>query len=256
MTLVSQIIFDAHRESNLIGINATLTSPEQAEALRLLNRILSSTLGNEAGQNLETFPLGSNNISSPAGYPWYTDTPTGDWFSPVNKRLVLNLNEAATVPLSPFAEDGARMGVIDVSGNLSTYNLTLIGNGANIEGSPTLVLSEDNVGKEWFFRADQGNWKLASSLVAEDEWPFPEAYDDMFTIMLAMRLNPRQSVALGQETLQAFKRSARQFKARYSQVIEKPVEEALLRMTKSHAETGDRYNNYDDTNTFNRGFPW
>lgn len=256
MTLVSQIIFDAHRESNLVGINATLTSAEEAEGLRLLNRILSSTLGNEAGQNLENFPIGRNTIEFPAGYPWYTTTPSGDWYCPINKRLVLNLTETASIPFSPFAEDGSRMGVIDVSGNLSTHNVTLLGNGANIEGSSSIVLSTDGLAKEWFYRSDLGDWKLASTLATTDEWPFPEAFDDMFTIMLAMRINPRQSVPLGQETMLAFRRSARQFKARYSQVVEKPVEEALLRMAKSGPNTENRYLGFDDTDIFNRGYPW
>ena len=256
MTLVSQIIFDAHRESNLIGINATLTSAEETEGLRLLNRILASTLGNEAGQNLEMFPIGDNNIESPAGYPFYDTLPSGDWYAPTNARLVLNLTETATIPFSPVPEDGSRMAVLDVSSNLDTYNLLLKGNGFTIEGTNTVTLSTAGENREWFFRSDLGDWKLSSTLIASDEWPFPEAYDDMFTIMLAMRINPRQSVKLAEETMLSFRRSARQFKARYSNRVEKPVEEALLRMSKSHAETGSRHSMTDDTATFNRGYPW
>jgi hypothetical protein len=75
MTLVSEIIRDAYRESNLIAITADPTSEEETEGLRLLNRIVSGTYGIDAGEELQVVPIGNNNISRPADYPYYNQVP-------------------------------------------------------------------------------------------------------------------------------------------------------------------------------------
>jgi hypothetical protein len=78
------------------------------------------------------------------------------------------------------------------------------------------------------YRADLGDWKKVVPLVSTDEWPWPEDFDDMFVCMLAMRLAPRNSQALPQESVAAMKRSREQFRARYKQIINTPSEPALL----------------------------
>jgi hypothetical protein len=49
LTLVSEIITDAFRQSNLVAVGTTPTTEETTEALRYLNRIVKSVFGNEAG---------------------------------------------------------------------------------------------------------------------------------------------------------------------------------------------------------------
>ena len=71
MTTVSQLITDAYRESNLIAVNSSPTSPEQTEALRLLNRVVKSLFGNEMGDPLDTIPLGKGNTQTPSNVPLY-----------------------------------------------------------------------------------------------------------------------------------------------------------------------------------------
>lgn len=259
MTTVTQIITDAYRQSNLLAIGATPTAPQQAEALRYLNRIVLSVLGNEAGENLQPFPIGRNNVSRPSGYPWYDTVPPSDWFVPLNTRLMLNLTQATEVYLSPVPEDGARLGVCDVSGNTATYNLTIHGNGRNIEGTDTLVINTNGLDREWFFREDLGNWVRSIPLNLADTFPFPSEFDDMFVTLLAMRINPSYGVQMDVQTAEIYKRSRSQFRARYHNIIEVHSEDGLIRLPRTANDRymwGIRYGNFDPQGSFNRGYPW
>jgi len=259
MTTVTQIITDAYRQSNLLAINSSPTDPQLAEGLRYYNRIVNSVLGNEAGENLQPFPIGRNNISRPSGYPWAGTTPSFDWFVPLNTRLMFNLTESADIYLSPVPEDGARLGVCDVSGNLTTNNVTLHGNGRNIEGSNTITLSTDGLEREWFFREDLGDWVRAVPLTYTDESPFPTEFDDMFISMLAMRLNPSYGVQMDAQTAEIFRRARSQFRARYHNTIEVHSEDGLIRLPRTSTDRylwGTRYGMYDPQGAFNRGYPW
>ncbi len=257
MTLVSDLIRDAYRESNLIAISADPTDDEKDEGLRLLQRLVSSAYGNEAGEQLDPFPIGNNHISRPSGYPWYGQAPDwNDWFIPANSRLVLNLTSPQTLYLSPNPDDGARFAVQDKSGNLSTNPLTINANGRTIEDGFTITYNTDNEDKEYIFRQDLGNWQLVSPLALTDEFPYPEEFDDFFAIGLAIRLNPRHAQEIDQQSINAYNRSARQFKARYRQHVTMWSELALIRLP------GSRRRYYDNTRfgngQFNTGwaFPW
>lgn len=230
MTLVSDIIKDAYRESNLLAISATPTTAESTEALRLLNRVFYSVFGDEMGEPLEDVPIGRNNISAPNNFPGYAVTPTANWVVPDNSLLSVNITSPLTVYLNPSPRDGARLAVQDKSGNFSTHNLTLVGNGRTVEGSTSLTLSTDSVTREWFYRADLGEWKRISSLIAADTFPFPEKFDDLFVTSLAMRLNPRHAVEADPQSFETYKRSLKQFRSKYRQVREMVSEPALTRL--------------------------
>lgn len=239
MTLISTIIRDAYRESNLIAITADPTTAEQTEGLRLLNRLVPSLFGNEAGDPLETVPVGRNNVNVDV------EPTLSDNIVPLNSRLVLNLTAAKTLYLSPKPQDGSRLAVIDKSGNLSTYNLVLRGNGYTIAGAATATLSTNSLSREYFFRADTGDWSLLADLEADDSSPFPQKFDDMLVIGLAIRLNPRNGTAISGESLEAYKSSLRKFRAQYCQNVSARVEEALLKTSVNHLSHYD----YDDFNT-------
>lgn len=259
MTLVSEIITDAYRQSNLIMIGSTPTDAQNTEALRYLNRFVKSVFGLEAGDRLTSFAIGSLNISRPTGYPWWDDAPDGDWFVPEDTRLMLNLEEPLAVFLTPDPDDGARFAVLDTARNLSTNSLTISGNGRRISGETTITLTEDAYAGEWFYRADTGNWELYSPLSLDDPFPFPLEFDDFFITSLAMRVNPAYGAALDQQAANTYQRSKRQLQARYS--INKPegAELGLLRMPKVSAQRElfqDYYSLYDSTSSFNRGWPY
>ncbi len=260
MTLVSTIISDAFRQSNLTAIGVSPTSLEQTEGLRYLNRILKSVFGNEAGEALIPFPIGSANIERPAGWPWYDTTPDNEWFIPKNFRLMLNLD--TTIPplyLHPVPDDGTRFAVIDVTENLATYPITINGNGRRIEDATSITLNVNGTDSEWFYRADLGNWLKYAPLEADDVFPFPEEFDDFFITMLAIRLNPSFGIALDPQSEATLRRSRSQLRARYHQNIEVPSEAALWRLSRLSANRDQWINNYWYSTTqsmFDKGWPY
>lgn len=259
MTTVSQIITDAFRQSNLLGLGATPTSNQETEALRYLNRLVKSVYGNEAGENLEPFPVGRNGISRPSGYPWWNDVPDNDWFVPENTRVMLNLESSLGLYLHPDPDDGARFGVVDVSGNLATYPVTVYGNGRMIEGSPSVTLNTDDLNSEWFYRGDLGNWVKYAPLLVGDTFPFPEEFDDFFITMLAIRLNPSYGISIDEQSSFMMNRSKTQLRARYASNIPTRSELGLVRLAKVAADRdrwADSYHFYNPNSMFEKGWPW
>jgi hypothetical protein len=257
MTLVSEIITDAYRISNLLAIGVSPTAAQTTEALRYLNRIVKSVFGNEAGDPLVAFPIGDNNINRPSGYPWWNTTPDGEWFVPKNYRLMLNLTTPVTLYLHPEPDDGSRLGVIDVSGNIATNNVTIFGNGRLIESANSIVLNVNSTDSEWFYRADLANWVKYAPLLASDTFPFPIEFDDFFVTLLAMRLNPSYGSALTEEAVGIYKRSRRQLQARYTQNIPARSELGLLRPAKVALDRdrwGSIYDLYDPSDMFDKGW--
>lgn len=255
MTLVSEIIADAYRESNLKAIGTTPTDAENDEALPRLQSLVSSVLGNEAGVKLDVLPIGRNNINRPQGWPWYDGVPYVDWFVPLNVRLALNLTSAQDVNLHPMPQDGSRFAVADMSGNLGTYNFTINGNGRTIEDADTLILNTSAIKEEWFYRDDTGNWARVTNLALDDPMPYPQDFDDMFIILLASRLNSRYGAALDAGSQFILSRSRKQFQARYQQVISMDSEEGLLALSGTDLERNYRYYG-SDQNIFNSGYPF
>lgn len=249
MTLVSTIIKDAYRESNLIAIASNPNSNQLEEALRLLNRMISSVYGNEAGDQLNPLPIGNNNVSRPSGY---NATGLSD-FVPVNSQLVMNVTNPMAVWLHPRPADGARFGILDKSSNLATYPLTVYGNGRTIESSSSKVYNTNTLAVEFMYRADTGNWYKVSDLTSTDEMPFPDDFDDVFTIGLAIRLNPRYQQSIDEQSVATYRRALTQFKARYRQVIQMSSEWGLL-LTPGTSGDRDFFSNIDEFNT-GRVFP-
>lgn len=258
MTLVSEIITDAYRLGNLVPIGTVPNAAQQTEGLRYLNRIVLSAIGNEAGDPLQAFPVGRRNIERPSGWPWYDGVPDNDWFVPKNIRVMLNLNGSVNLYLHPSPDDGSRFAAIDVSNNLSTFPVTVLGNGRLIEGATSIVLNTNGEDKEWFYRADLGEWQLCSPLAITDDFPFPSDFDDFFIISLAMRLNPSYSQEMDPQTQFVFKRSGNQLKARYNQTIPMASEPGLYRLPRTSQDRwawNNEYYFYNPNAMFDRGWP-
>lgn len=205
MTTALSIITDAYRESNIIPMGVSPNTNQQTEALARLNSLVLSTIGNEVGDALDDLNIGGN----------YDQSSLTDEFIPDNARLVLNLSAADTLKLHPSPIEGQRVSVVDAKDNLATYNLTIDGNGRQIEGASSVVLNVNGETRQWMYRADLGEWVKISALLIGDALPFPQEFDDYFITMLAMRLNPRYGQALSNETMLAMRRARSQLRARY-----------------------------------------
>lgn len=260
MTTVYQIIVDAYRQSNLVGLGIAPTKAQETEALRYLERIVAQAFGNEAGDPLTGFPIGRNNIQRPAGYPGWESVPDNYWFVPKNTRCNLNLETSNVhLYLDPFVTDGSRFAIVDASNNLATYPITIHGNGFFIEGQESLTLNTNGLDREWFFRADLGEWKRCTPLELFSEFPFPKEFDDYFIISLAFRLNPAYQRTLDPQSQAILAKSRNALTSRYSQVVPTPSELALLRTAKMSADRGlwsGFTSSYDPTAMFNKGWPW
>lgn len=205
MTTAGEIITAAYREGNLLGINATPTTAQQTEGLKRLNVLLAGVFGNEVGVQLVDLTVGGT----------YSQAEAASQFIPENVRLVMTLSGATTYQLHPNPHDGQRVAISDVGGNLSTYNVTLSGNGRTIEDAASVTLSTDGLNREWFYRADLGNWVRSAELTADDTFPFPLEFDDYFIILLALRLNPRYGQEIQQGSASWLENMANRLEARY-----------------------------------------
>lgn len=254
MTTTTEIITAAYREANLIPVGASPTTAEQAEALPRLQNLVSSVLGEDAGEELAPVSLGRNNVQTPQAFN--LDDWAYDWVPP-NIRVMANLQSAKTLNLPPNPQDGARFGVVDVSGNFSTYNLTLNGNGRQIEASSSLTLSADGYAGEWFYREDLGNWALVSPLTLGGAMPFPAKFDDLFIIGLELRLVSRNSQSISAESAARYDDQSRQFKAKYKQRVPTSADPATLCLSKQAFGPGTSQSVYGQpTAAFNAGWPF
>jgi hypothetical protein len=205
MTLVSSIIRDAYRETNLIPLVSDPNATQITEALGRLNPLILDTVGFEAGDELKGLNYGGE----------FDQSSYIDQWLPDDIRLVLNLTTATSVDADPFPYEGQRLAIVDVGSNLATFNLTINGNGHLIEAATSVVLNTDDLARQWMYRADTANWVRIASLATSDEMPFPTEFDDYFIIMLASRLNPRYGQALAPETVRMLSRTRNMLRARY-----------------------------------------
>lgn len=251
MTLISSLITDAFREGNILPLNKAPSTDQVTEALRLYQQNIRSIYGSDAGENLTDWPLGSFDVDEPG----FIDERTIDCVQrpTINRRLLATNAAALTVYLTPYPQDGARMGIADPFGRLAAFPVTFDANGRTIEGNPTLTLNTNGANQEWFYRADKGDWVKITALAATDENPFPEDFDAFFYIGLAMRLNPRYGRQMDPLTQAVFKQQRSQFTARYLQSQPLELDDSLSWPFMS-SQSYDQQRAFSSNRAFNRGW--
>lgn len=214
MTLVSSIIQQAYRESNIKARVAPITSDESAEALVLLQNIVMSTMGDEVGYKLEDWDVQSaSNITEPTGVT-LTAPQAAAWIVAPSARLICNLAAPLTLVLDPKPMDGQTFAVIDAAGGFATNNLTLNGNGRLPISN---VLNTNGFSGQWMYRADTATWTAITNFLTTDQFPFPQDFDDYFIISLALRIDPRNGKQLGQSSAARMEQQRLQLVDRYRQ---------------------------------------
>lgn len=230
MATVSQIITDAYRESNNIAVGQTPSALEQQEGLVLFNRFLRSVFGSEAGEIFQDYNFGNLNIQSP--YNTNFSTIPNQWWVPKGScRLFFNNSGSQSLYLNPSPDDGDRLAIKDIAGNFATYPVTVFGNGRLINNANSIVLNTSGQGVEYFYRADTGNWAQVSDLTLLDVFPFPEEFEDFFSLAIAMRINPRSGAAMDEQSIATFRRLKSMFRARYRTSKEVASERGLYGLT-------------------------
>ena len=207
MTLASSIIKRAYRKTNLIPLVGSPSANQTTEALEMLNSLLLSCVGNEAGDELGPINFGDN-------YGQYDESAMCDTYVPSNSRLLLNLTAADSVDLDPYPYEGQRIAITDMGENLATHNFTISGNGHLIEGGTSVVLATNGMTRQWMYRPEAG-WVRIAELVAADDMPFPIEFDMYFVIALAIQLNPQYGQSLSAEDSLIYKRAQSQLRSRY-----------------------------------------
>lgn len=259
MTTVRDIIKGAYRETNLIPLGVDPTAEQLTEGFSLLSTVVAGVLGNEAGENMVPFPLGTNEIVSPGGYPWWQNNTPGNIFINTNVRVMCNLTGPGTINLHPKPHDGARFGIVDVSQNFDLYPLTVVGNGRSIEGQDQMTYSVPGLIREWVYREDLGNWVTVLPLSLDGQMPYPPEFDDMFIIKLALRLNPRNGQVAHPASVQGLREAQLKFSARYKQSgTQMPSEDGLVYLTHYYRVYGRPYGSLrgNSDQVFNSGYPY
>lgn len=231
MTTIRQLITDGLRESGVLAAGETPEADIFDEALRKVNTLYRGLLGAELGEPLKTVNYGKAGLSNTFSKNEDMSSDVNAVYFPENIRLLFNIEDEETIYLHPNPNDGARIAVIDNGGNFATYNVTLNGNGRQIESADTVALATNSLAREWFYRADLGNWMRVSDLEADTESPFPSEFDDLITTLLAFRLNPRFAAQTSEEMSVVLRRIRSLFRARYRQVAEQTSEDGLLYLT-------------------------
>jgi hypothetical protein len=254
MTLISEIIEEAFREGDFVGEDNNPTPRQAQEAVRAINNLIAGIYGGDAGERLNDWPLGTYGVeSSDAGAFPSTDTlqrPT------INRRMISTNLAAMTVYMTPAPQDGARMGIADPFSRLAAFPVTLDANGRTIETTATLLLNTNGLNREWFYRADLGGWVRLSDLTADSALPFPEFFDNMFSILLALRLAPRFGREISSQSLAILKQKRTEFLARYIQSQPLEILDDISWPFMS-TQSYDTQREFSSNRAFDRGsYPW
>jgi hypothetical protein len=171
------LIEDALLEIGALDINEPLSNDAATRALRRLNLMLRSLVGNGLGARLHAKPV-SAATTVQSDYLYLCDTTSA----------AFNL----TLPDDPA--EGWIFGVADAQEKFATNNLGLIPNGNLIENTrSTLVLSTNGDNRTWFFRGDTGDWVRIQDLALTDEVYFADDVLEGLIWMLAARLAPQHN---------------------------------------------------------------
>lgn len=214
MTVVSEIVTDGFRESNLIAVGAEPKEREQTEGLRLLRRLVDGVFGSDTGELLRNWPLGN---FGRAVMSTENLTPQQLAYPPQNCRFIAVNDLAMTVYLPVAPSPGSRFQIVDPFSRLSAFPLTISGNGRAVEGAPQILVNTDGTNITWFYRDDIASWVRITEIQLAGQMPFPSEYDDYFVTKLAMRINPRYGKDLSELTIARLKEQRQELMARYTQ---------------------------------------
>lgn len=225
MATLQLIIDRAFREQQVLDIGETPSAAQTAEALPILQGILTRAVIQKP-QTIVT--LGTAPVTGIRARPRRFDDLTGTVALPQNVYVNCRLTGPKTI-LMPFnAGDGARVVIIDVAGNFATNSLTLDGNGSLVDGVLSSVLATNGQRADFMYRRDLAEWRSVSPLIASSTVPFPDEYDDMFVLLLAIRLMVRYGRELDQSSMGILNEMRTRFQDQYRRTTSDLEADALF----------------------------
>lgn len=244
MSDVAYIIEEAFREASLTSELQHATPTQTERALSRLQSIVSAAYGFEVGELLNDWRFATDE--------WRTEARQRP---PVNSRILLDLSQGDTIYFPRYPTSGSRMQIIDVAGNLASNPIVINTNGRLIDTLTTTTLNTNGLNKIWLYDADMANWGTVTPITISDAMPFPADFDDYFITTLAMRLNPRYGVEMGQSSAVQMQKQLSKIRARYAQ--HQTVGSELGLLVNSHDQGRYRWGwDENSTDAFNRGYPY
>lgn len=254
MTQCADILESAFYEAGLTTELQSATPTQTTKAMDTMTSIIKFLYGASAGEYLNAWPLG--NVGRAPQYQYLPPLQVIQRV-PLNAQLVATNENAITVDLPMGPSDGARFSIIDPFNNLVAAPVTVNGNGRTINGAPTITFNVNGYSAIFFYRDDLANWVRVTPLLITDEMPFPEEYDQMFIIMMAMRLNPVYGRNLSSTQTMFLKEFRQQFTARYVQAMPLQINPDISYATlQSYDQYADAWFGGGNTQTWDQGGWW
>jgi len=220
MTTAADIINDAYREINVVPLGQTPSTDQSSEGLLLLNRLINNWFGHEFSQLLYDWQIPARTISegsreNPRDPYDERQSPGINPYPDAQSRVLVSATTNTTIFMPEYPSNGARIRVVNQG---STVNLTLNANRRLIEDAASVVVDLSSVDeREWFYRADKGNWVRRADLAGDDEQPFAPEFDDLLVAGLAISLAPRYEKDVSNVTASKYLQDLNRFRAAYKQ---------------------------------------
>lgn len=126
-----------------------------------------------------------------------------------DSRVVLEHGAAITITLPQRPFSGAVVQIIDATGALASFPLTIANNGRLLEGAgAALTVSESPFSRRWMYVGPASDWRRLDALTLASDFPLGDEAVEDFTLMLALRLCVEFGVSASPELL-VLERAAR-----------------------------------------------
>ena len=208
MATAADTIKRALRKIRVLGEGENPGSTQQSDALDELNGLLNELVG--FGGSVQW-----RDVYVDSAYEIVPDYPAQRMICQHTSALTITLPEGnASRPIP----DGMRVGITDATGAAATYNITLARNGWKIGASAAnATINTNSASAVYMFRAELGDWKLASTLSSGTDLPFPTEFDWPIALMLAHRLSGEYGQRLADSDLYIMRAGRAKIRNRYCQ---------------------------------------
>jgi hypothetical protein len=212
MTTCRTLIRRAMLEIKALSSGEQPSADEMSDGLEVLQEVLDGLFGMGVGQSL------SDQIVE-------IDTDL-----PANTRALVFATVPLTITLPEMPENGQRVQIKDMVGNLST-------NTVSIPAVPSdIVLNTDSGDYVFVYIDSSASWVLVSQLTPDSELPIGD--DEFFRLELALRLIPMFGGNLTPESAKAHMRATNRIRARFHVTVITPADDAVTFLSRQSYNTG------------------